>query len=111
MLAAFDDHHGIPELGGLLPLSKAAIGGAFALTFVAIRAVIWPVLAYHLTNDCRAVLADGTAHSPPIVYAFLTGLLGLTLLQFFWLVEIARRAPAEISAALSTARRSDAKAA
>lgn len=104
LLACFDEQHGIAELGEHFPKCKMAIGSAFAVAFIAIRAISWPYLAYHVTVDCMTVLADGTAHSPFVVYSFLGGLAGLTLLQFFWLAEIIRRAPAEMRAALHTAQ-------
>ena len=104
LLACFDEQHGIAELGDHFPTCKMAVGSAFAIAFIAIRAVIWPYLAYHVTIDCMAVIAEGSAHSEGIVYAFLTGLAGLTVLQFYWLAEILRRAPAELRAAMQTAK-------
>ena len=68
-----------------------------------------PLIGYHLTNDCIAILADGDAHSPFIVKSFLTCLLGLTALQFYWLSEIVRRAPSEIRAALQKSPPHEAK--
>ena len=102
-LACFDDKLGVAELGDYFPNAKIAIGGTFTLAFIALRIVVWPYLSYLLTLDCNVLLADGTAHSPPIVYSFLGCLLGLTCLQFFWLTEILKRAPAELRAALKPA--------
>ena len=100
-LACFDEQHGVPELGQYFPKCKVAIGVSFATLFVLIRALIWPYLAHYVTQDCLSILADGSAHSPTVVYAFLGCLCALTLLQFVWLFEIARRAPAEIREALA----------
>lgn len=105
-LACYDEKLGVPNLGDHFPLCKLLIGGSFSAAFVAIRACAWPYLAYHVVIDCRTVLTEGTAHSVPVVYAFLACLLGLTALQFFWLAEIVRRAPGEIRVALQASAES-----
>ena len=77
----------------------------FAFSFVVIRIGIWPYLAYLLTLDCMEVLSAGTAHSVFVVYAFLACLLGLTLLQFFWLTEIVRQGTSEVRAIFNKGKR------
>ena len=100
VLACFDEKLGVPELGDEHPLLKITCGISFAVSFIAIRIVVWPYLAYCLTLDCLQVLKEGSSHSEVIVWSFLACLLALTLLQFFWLAEIVRQARIEIPAAL-----------
>jgi hypothetical protein len=95
-LASFDPEHGVAALGAALPVTKVLLGAVFAVLFVAIRLVAWPFLAYHLATDALEVLAAGEAHSQPVVVTFLAFLAGLTLLQFFWLTEIVKRAADEL---------------
>ena len=101
-LAAFDDRLGVPQLGDYFPTAKVVVGLSFTLLFVALRVVAWPLLAYYgVYRDCQQVLSEGTAHSPPVVIAYLVCLFGVSLLQLVWLGEICRRAPAEVRAALA----------
>ena len=65
------------------------IGVAFAVLFVIIRIVIWPVISYYFWIDSLALLeAPESLHSFPVVYTFLVFNVGLTVLQFAWLAEI-----------------------
>ncbi|KAJ1452912.1 hypothetical protein M885DRAFT_525580 [Pelagophyceae sp. CCMP2097] len=95
-LASFDPEHGVAALARAMPVTKVLLGALFAVLFVSIRLVAWPYLAYHLANDAVEVLRAGEAHSQPVVVTFLAFLAGLTLLQFFWLTEILKRAADEL---------------
>lgn len=95
ILACFDDSRGIKAKDGsnlfakLFPLSMKVIGVAFAVLFVIIRIVIWPVISYYFWIDSLALLeTPESLHSFPVVYTFLVFNVGLTVLQFAWLAEI-----------------------
>jgi hypothetical protein len=104
LLACFDEKLGVPALGDRYPLTKIVTGLSFAVSFVVIRVIIWPYLAYCLTLDCLAVLAAERAHSPAVVYSFLGCLFSLTCLQFFWLTQIVMEAGPEIKKALGASQ-------
>ena len=95
ILACFDDSRGIKAKDGsnlfakLFPLSMKVIGVVFAVLFVIIRIVIWPVISYYFWIDSLALLeTPESLHSLPVVYTFLVFNVGLTVLQFAWLAEI-----------------------
>ena len=95
VLACFDDSRGIKAKDGsnlfakLFPVSMKLIGVLFAVLFVAIRIIVWPIISYYFWIDSLALLEiPEKTHSFPVVYTFLAFNVGLTVLQFAWLVEI-----------------------
>merc|ERR1711871_531179 len=95
VLACFDDSRGIQAKDGsnlfakLFPTSMKVIGVTFAVLFVVIRIVIWPIVSYYFWVDSLALMeTPEKTHSFPVVYTFLAFNVGLTILQFAWLAEI-----------------------
>ena len=95
VLACFGDSRGISAKDGsnlfakLFPVSMKVIGVAFAVLFVIIRIIVWPIVSYYFWIDSIALLENPEkTHSFPVVYTFLVFNVGLTVLQFAWLAEI-----------------------
>jgi hypothetical protein len=66
---------------------------SFALSFVAIRLVWWPMVSYPFWLESVAALKGETnAHSPFVIGFFLLSNVFLTFLQFFWGVQIVQGA-------------------
>jgi len=101
VLAAFDPALGVPNLDRHFPIAKQLLGAAFVLSFLVIRIAIWPVISWQMCSDCLAVMADGTAHVPAVLWTNMLMLGGLTVLQFYWLNEIRLRASEEVRALMA----------
>lgn len=56
----------------------------FAVLFLLVRIVIWPVISLGFWQDAIAVLADGSVHSVPAISFVLVANVFLTGLQFVW---------------------------
>ena len=57
---------------------------AFAVAFLAIRTVYWPIVSYGFWQDVLPKLQDGSIHSNVAAGVFLVANVGLTALQLFW---------------------------
>lgn len=95
VLACFDDSRGIKGKNGenlfakLFPTAMKVIGVLFAVLFVIIRVIMWPVISYYFWIDSLALLELSVGvHSRPVVNTFLVFNVGLTILQLAWLAEI-----------------------
>jgi hypothetical protein len=82
------DKNGDNIFAKLFPTVMKVTGVVFALLFILIRIIIWPIVSYSFWLDSLAILKHPQAHSPVSVYTFLISNVGLTILQFLWLAEI-----------------------
>ncbi len=57
---------------------------SFAVSFVILRLIVWPMTSYPFWKDSVALLQSGKAHSNFVVLFFLLANVFLTFLQFFW---------------------------
>lgn len=73
-----------PELAKQFRLVNEASRYIFALSFVVLRLIIWPIGAVSFWWTCTSLLREGTAHSTFVVSLFLGANLFLTALQFWW---------------------------
>lgn len=88
-------------LGDAFPIAKVVIGVVFVVLFIAVRCLLWPVMAYYfvrdirhalqLTDDPRAMARRGWMRF------FLVSLSGITVLQVAWLGEIIHLAQIELA--------------
>jgi hypothetical protein len=106
VLVMFDENHGIKELGERFPNVMSFTGVVFAVKFILLRIVVWPLVCLHFWRDGLAQLGyygndtgggslessvgKGVApmHSKAVVLLFLVVNIGLTSLQVLWLKEI-----------------------
>ncbi|KAJ8598894.1 hypothetical protein CTAYLR_010271 [Chrysophaeum taylorii] len=88
VLVNFDKNFGVPTLERDYPETRKLIGGIFAISFIVVRAFLWPIGAYFFIKDCLHVLKADTAHDRVVVWCFVWMLLTLSVMQAIWLVEI-----------------------
>lgn len=91
VLANFDDDHGVVGLGEALPLTRASLGGIFAVCFIVCRVLLWPVFAYYFVSDVTRSLrqSDPRATSRGFwMKYFLISVTSLSVLQVAWLGQI-----------------------
>jgi TLC domain len=69
-----DEYHTINEVSRV----------SFAVSFIGLRLIAWPVISLSFWNDSYQLLSGGKAHSNFVVGYFLFANLFLTGLQFFW---------------------------
>lgn len=103
VLGLFDDDHGVVGLGAMYPKMKITMGVVFAPAFIVIRIIIWPYLSYYFWLDMLDVYQAGQAHSEGVIIYSLVVNAGLTLLQFYWLLEIILTAKKEFGEMLAAA--------
>jgi len=99
ILANFDDEHGVPGLGDAFPILKAAIGVLFVIAFITLRSIVWPYMSMHFVRDVQmAIKADGPQLQGRkfTLNGMMYCLVGLSFLQFVWLIQIFILAKEEI---------------
>jgi len=99
LLANFDDEYGVKGLGDAFPITKIALGGIFAISFLICRSIIWPFASYYFTIDVlHALKVDHPSCEgrKGWMKCFLTTLCGLSVLQVVWLGQIVIQGKAEI---------------
>mmetsp|Transcript_1965 Transcript_1965/g.2380 ORF Transcript_1965/g.2380 Transcript_1965/m.2380 type:complete len:305 (-) Transcript_1965:233-1147(-) len=92
LLSNFDPHFGIDGLEEAFPMTKVALGATFAILFIIIRVIVWPIVTYHFLLDALKVLKRDSVHeTKPVKIALrmmVVSSVGLTALQLLWLGEI-----------------------
>lgn len=83
-LTAVDVFKYFPELARKYSLLNEFCRYSFALSFVILRLILWPMGAIDFWTGCADLLQTGKAHSRLVVGSFLIANLFLTGLQFFW---------------------------
>jgi len=91
VLANFDPVHGVIGLGEAFPIPKVIIGVVFVVFFILCRTIMWPVASYYFVKDCRVLLAGDSTKlvgRAGWIKLFMGCLVGLSVLQVAWLVQI-----------------------
>jgi len=104
LLSNFDPKHGVEGFPEAFPAVKIGLGVCFVVSFVACRAIMWPIAAYHFVRDARAVLKLNTPQVNQrrgYIKATMISLTGLSILQVAWLYQIYAIGKAEIEQMLS----------
>jgi len=81
---ALIDFFTLLECPNLLELSQSI----FAVLFLAIRTVYWPIISAGFWSDMVETLQAGEIHSNVAAGTFLVANVGLTCLQFYWTTMI-----------------------
>jgi hypothetical protein len=103
LLANFDDEFGVVGLGDAFPIAKVLVGVLFVIFFILCRCIIWPFMSYHFARDCRNALKSGSPQSEERkkwLWALMSALCGLSVLQVLWLGQIFVIAQEEIGKVL-----------
>lgn len=87
---------GVAPLAKAFPLLMKLVGVSFAVTFIIFRVILWPYVSIFFWKDSFELLKQDLSKfdqefvldSKIIIYIFMVINFGLTLLQFFWLIEI-----------------------
>jgi len=66
------------------PNAYKLFGILFAISFLAIRVVWWPIVSYDFWMRNLYLLRKRTYHSELVIFTFLAGNIFTTALQFFW---------------------------
>ena len=74
----------LPEAAKKFSFLNEASRIIFALAFIALRLVYWPIMSYDFWTGSINLLQTGNAHSNFVVTFFLVANLFLTGLQFLW---------------------------
>jgi hypothetical protein len=74
----------LPRLAQAYPTCYRHTRTIFAISFILIRILWWPVVSYGLFFACLDLLQLETVHSVQVVCFFLFSNLFLTSLQFYW---------------------------
>lgn len=74
----------VPKLQKNYPSFYANIRTIFAISFLLIRTIWWPIVSYGLFLACVELLSSHDVHSTFVVCYFLFSNLFLTSLQFYW---------------------------
>ena len=82
-LGALDVLDDVPALQHAMPRLSFLVRLGFALTFLCMRSLLWPVISFYFWCDSLAVL-DGEVHSRWAFYFYLVSNLFLTALQVVW---------------------------
>jgi hypothetical protein len=73
-----------PELKDNMSIVNEVCRVTFAVSFIAIRIIMWPIVSYQFWLDSFDLLQTGAAHSNFVVGVFLGANIFLTGLQFLW---------------------------
>lgn len=73
-----------PKLKAKFSLVNEVSRVVFALSFIIIRLIIWPIISFEFWRGSIDLVRNGTAHSNFVVLFFLFANLFLTGLQFMW---------------------------
>jgi hypothetical protein len=74
----------VPQLVQSYPTFYQQCRTVFAVSFLLIRTIWWPIVSYGLFVACVDLIRSETAHSVTVVCYFLFSNLFLTSLQFYW---------------------------
>jgi hypothetical protein len=74
----------VPQLAQSYPAFYQHCRTVFAISFLLIRTIWWPIVSYGLFLACVDLISSETAHSVPVICYFLFSNLFLTSLQFYW---------------------------
>ena len=70
------------------PLANQITRYVFAISFILLRLIIWPIRSVAWWEGCIRLLTSGEAHNNfKVVFCFLSALI-VTVLQFFWGTKI-----------------------
>jgi hypothetical protein len=83
-LTFYDIFKYFPEYKTTFPAIYEGSRVIFALTFVALRLVVWPIVSYPFWVGSIELVQSGKAHSNTVVLTFLVANSFLTGLQFLW---------------------------
>lgn len=87
-LAFVDIFRYMESLAARLPTLNLVMRLLFALTFIATRTIMWPLVSVRFWIDVVSVMRDGTAHSVWACGVYLAANVFLTCLQLLWSVKI-----------------------
>jgi len=73
-----------PDMAKSMPITNQINRISFAVTFIILRLIIWPIYSYPFWVGSIELLKTNTAHSSAVVGIFLGANLFLTGLQFLW---------------------------
>ena len=66
------------------PQANQATRIVFAISFIFLRLILWPIRSYAFFEGCLKLLWTGEAHSSPaVLFCFISALI-VTYLQFLW---------------------------
>lgn len=97
VLGLCDDDHGVVGFGAMYPKMKVIFALLFTPAFILLRCIIWPFKSYYFWLDMLAVIEAGPHSMGAVVYALAVN-AALTLLQFYWLLEIIQTGRKELPA-------------
>ncbi|KAK3287844.1 hypothetical protein CYMTET_4663 [Cymbomonas tetramitiformis] len=83
-LVFVDTFKHFPDVGKRVPTFDVVCKGLFALLFVPIRCIYWPLVSFEFWQLSLHLLNTQTAHNTPIVISFLAANVFLTFLQEYW---------------------------
>lgn len=72
------------EVAQAYPRLALGVRAGFAVSFVALRALCWPIVSFFFWSDSLTLLWSGRAHDPRVVVLFLMCNVPLTVLQVVW---------------------------
>mmetsp|Transcript_14025 Transcript_14025/g.16995 ORF Transcript_14025/g.16995 Transcript_14025/m.16995 type:complete len:252 (+) Transcript_14025:114-869(+) len=73
-----------PSIAKQFPTVEVVAKGLFALLFLSIRVIYWPIVSYQFWIQSLDLLNTGKAHLEYVVVTFLIANVFLTLLQQYW---------------------------
>jgi|TARA_B110000208_G_C11606255_1_gene371944 hypothetical protein len=83
-LTIVDACRAFPRLREMYPTVNTLSRGLFAVSFLVIRVCWWPYVSYSFWLLSIELLKKGGGHNVFVIYSFLFGSVGLTLLQLVW---------------------------
>mmetsp|Transcript_3732 Transcript_3732/g.8371 ORF Transcript_3732/g.8371 Transcript_3732/m.8371 type:complete len:190 (-) Transcript_3732:67-636(-) len=99
LLANFDEHFGVKGLDLALPMTKITLGGAFVVSFIVCRLVMWPFVTYHYVQDTLTALKSNhrlLEGRKTYLKAILVCCCGLSLIQFLFVHMIIETGKTEL---------------
>ena len=88
LLGLVDIFRHVEALQRALPTANLVLRAAFAIVFLSMRTVMWPIVSFHFWKDTAGALADGTVHSTWSCAVYLVANIFLTGLQLLWTKRI-----------------------
>ena len=88
LLGLVDIFRHCPTLAARWPTANLACRVAFALSFLLLRSLMWPLVSARFWHDVLGALRGGTAHSAWACTVYLLANVFLTALQIVWTVRI-----------------------
>lgn len=73
-----------PEMKNRVPMLNELMRYTFAVSFVLLRLVYWPIYCYPFWKGSYELVVTGKAHSTFVVTFFFLANMFLTALQIFW---------------------------